>query len=60
MARLQIFYLPPRENDPNPFAIIIDQVQPDEDLPEDTFSPEILERIGARAIWVFPFTVDVV
>lgn len=56
MARLQIFYLPPRENDPNPFAIIIDQVEPEDSLMADMLSPD---GLGARAVLVFPFTVDV-
>lgn len=57
MARLQILYLPATEIDPNPFAIIIDQVEPEDSLTADMLSPD---GLGARAVLVFPFTVDIV
>ncbi len=59
MMRLQILHLPAPEGE-WPFAVVFDGVDPN-DIPAFTDTRiEMAARIGARAIFVFETTVEIV
>lgn len=62
MARLQVLYLPSTADGETPFALILDDLTPEQSDAMQDFANQmqhLRDRTGVRAVLCFPFPVDV-